>query len=176
MSIDLKSIVKQYVAIDADNTSAVVMLEQVQDGEWELARKSEYKRDVFSIPEETVFLEVCFSRSGNYHSGYTYTKPTFNLVEKTTTQVVSYPPIVSLKQKANDLKDVHFDKNDDTTLEPIYASGWVREEKVHTYESVYELGEVLFKQTLYGNSDWTEFVEYDIVDKFEETAISYNKI
>lgn len=175
MTIDLKAIVKQTVVVNADNTGVIVSLKKVHDGEWELARKAEYKRDVFAIPDADVFLEVCFARSGTYHSGYTYIKPTFNLVKKTTKQVVSYPDIDSLKHQAETLKAEYFDHNDDTQLEPVYTSGWVSEHKINSYESVYDIGGVLFKQTLYGNSDWTEFVEYSIVNKLEETVVSYKK-
>lgn len=175
MTIDLKSLVKQVVVINADNTGVVVALKKVQDGEWELARKSEYKRDVFAIPQEDVFLEVCFARSGTYHSGYTYDKPKFNLVTKTTKQVVSYPSIASLKPQAEALKAEHFDQYDDSPLEPVYQSGWVYADKIHVCECVFDIGGVLLKKTLYGNSDWTEFVEYDIVDKLEETVITYKK-
>lgn len=175
MTIDLKSLVKQAVIVNADNTGVIVSLEKVHDGEWELARKAEYKRDVFAIPDSDVFLEVCFARSGTYHSGYTYDKPKFNLVTKTTKQVVSYPAIASLKPQAEALKAEHFDQNDDTQLAPIYTSGWVAEHKINSYESVYDMGGLLLKQTLYGNSDWTEFVEYDIVDKLEETVVTYKK-
>lgn len=176
MTIDLKALVKQTVVVNADNTGVVVALKKAHDGEWELARKSEYKRDVFIIPEADVFLEVCFSRSGTYHSGYTYAKPTFSLVEKTSQVVTSYPAVDALKTQADELKAAHFDKNDDTTLTPIYESGWVSGHKANSYESVYDIGGVLFKQTLYGNSDWTDFVEYAIVDKREETVVSYKKI
>lgn len=175
MTIDLKALVKQVVVINADNTGVVVALKKVQNGEWELARKSEYKRDVFAIPEEEVFLEVCFTRSGTYHSGYTYDKPKFNLVTKSTKKVVSYPAIPSLNHQATALKEEYFDKNDDTQLVPIYTSGWVAHHKVNSYESVYDIGGLLFKQTLYGNSDWTEIIEYAIVDKLEETVVSYKK-
>lgn len=175
MTIDLKELVKQVVVVNADNTGVVVALKKVQDGEWELARKSEYKRDVFAIPQKDVFLEVCFARSGTYHSGYTYDKPKFNLVTKTTEQVVSYPAIASLKSQAEALKAEHFDKYDDSPLEPVYQSGWVYADKVHICECVFDIGGVLLKKTLYGNADWTELVEYDIVDKLEETVVTYKK-
>jgi hypothetical protein len=175
MNIDLKAIVKSHVTLSPANDTAVVTLEKVQDGEWELARKSEYKRDVFAIPQEDVFFEVCFARSGTYYSGYTYDKPKFNLVTKTTKQVVSYPAIASLKKQAEALKAEHFDQYDDSPLEPVYQSGWVYAAKVHVCECVFDIGGVLLKKTLYGNSDWTEHVEYDIVDKLEETIVTYKK-
>ena len=176
MTVDLKALVKQTVVVNADNTGVVVALKKAHDGEWVLARKSEYKRDVFIIPESDVFLEVCFSRSGTYHSGYIYAKPTFSLVEKTSQQVTSYPAVAALKSQADALKAAHFDKNDDTTLVPVYESGWVSGHKANSYESVYDIGGILFKQTLYGTSDWTDFVEYAIVDKREDTVVSYKKI
>lgn len=172
MSIDLKALVKQHVSVNADNSTAVVTLENVQEGDWQLARKSEYKRDVFAIPDSDLFLDVCLARSGTYHSGYTYGKPKFSLVTKTTENVVSYPELPNLKDKAEALKAAHFD-DDDTQLVPVYVSGWVSGHKANSYESVYEIDGVLFKQTLYGNSDWTEFVDYAIVEKLEETVICY---
>lgn len=175
MTVDLKALVRKTVVVNLDNTGVVVALEKTHEGEWELARKSEYKRDIFIIPDADVFLEVCFSRSGTYHSGYTYDKPKFSLVKKTTEDVVSYPAIDALKNQADSLKAEHFDQNDDTQLKPIYTSGWVSEHKINSYESVYDIGGVLLKQTLYGDSDWTEFVEYAIVDKHEETVVSYKK-
>lgn len=175
MTIDLKSFVKSNFTVSDDNTAVASALEKVQDGEWELARKSEYKRDVFSVPGQDIFIEACLARSGAYHSGYTYVKPTFNLVRKVTEQVISYPEQVALKSSANALKYAHFNQHDETTLVPVYESGWVREEKINTYESVYDIDGVLFKQTLYGNSDWTEFVDYSIVQKVEKTVITYKK-
>lgn len=175
MTIDLKALVKQTVVVNADNTGVIVSLKKVHDGEWELARKAEYKRDVFAIPDADVFLEVCFARSGTYHSGYTYDKPKFNLVTKSTKTVVSYPAIKSLSDQAAALKEEHFDQNDETQLVPVYTSGWVSHHKINSYESVYDLGGLLLKQTLYGNSDWTEIIEYAVVDKREETVVSYKK-
>lgn len=173
MTIDLKSFVKSHFTVIDDNTSVESDLEKVHDGKWELARKSEYKRDVFSIPGEDVFVEVCFSRSGTYHIGYTYTKPKFSIVQKTTEHVISYPAILTLRSQAETLKDTYFDCYDETKLQPVYESGWVCEEKVNVYEKVYNIDGVLFKQTLYGNSDWTEFVTYDIVSKVEDTVTAY---
>jgi hypothetical protein len=88
---------------------------------------------------------------------------------------VSYPAIKALSDQAAALKEEHFDQNDETQLIPVYTSGWVAEHKINSYESVYDMGGLLLKQTLYGNSDWTEFVEYDIVDKLEETVVTYKK-
>lgn len=176
MTIDLKSLVKQYVTLDPDNTSAVVNLDKVQDGEWQLSRKAEYKSDVYSIPETDLFLEIRFARSGNYHSGYTYVKPQFSIVTKKTEQVVSYPDLPDSKEKADALKSIHFDENDDTKLTPVYTSGWGYGDKVNSYESVYDIDGVLFKQTMYGNSDWTEIVDYAIVQRQEETVVSYKKL
>lgn len=176
MTIEIKAIVKSHVTIHPENHSAEVSLVKVQDGEWELARKAEYKRDVYAIPDTDVFLEVCFARSGTYHSGYTFDKPKFSLVEKTSKNVVSYPAIPSLTGQISHLKETHFDNNDETKLIPIYESGWVYAHKASIFESVYDIGGILFKQTLYGNSDWTDLVEYAVVDKIEETLVSYKKI
>ena len=176
MTIEIKAIVKSHVTIHPENHSAEVSLVKVQDGEWELARKAEHKRDVYAIPDTDVFLEVCFARSGTYHSGYTFDKPKFSLVEKVSKNVVSYPAIAALAAQASALKDAHFDKNDETKLTAIYESGWVYADKVNAFESVYDIGGVLFKQTLYGNSDWTDLIEYAIVDKLEETVVSYKKV
>ena len=175
MTIDLKTLIKQHVSVNPDNTSAVVMLEKVHEGDWELARKSEYKRDIYYIPNSEHFLEVCFSRSGSFHSSYTYDKPKFSFVIKKVISVVEYPSIINNEPLAAQLQSEHFDKNDETTLQPLYCSGWVYAGKVHMFESVYDIDGQLLKQTLYGNSDWTELVEYSVVDKVEKQIITYKK-
>lgn len=175
MNIDIKKIVKSFVSVNQENNFVEVNLKKVNDGEWKLSKKFEYKNDVYEIPDSELFFEVCLVRFGTYHSGYTYDKPKFNLVTKSTKKVVSYPAIASLSDQSLELKEKYFDKNDDTKLIPIYTSGWVYHDKVNSYESVYNIDGVLFKQTLYGNSDWTEIIEYSIVEKVEETVVSYKK-
>lgn len=171
MTIDLKDFVKANVVVTKDN-DIQVSLKNIHAGDWELARKSEYKQDVYMIDDNEVYFEVVRSRSGTYHSGYTYGKPKFNFVERFSDKEISYPVVKELKEKALELQKEYFDK-DDTELTPIYESGWDYAEKVHTFESVYEINGLLFKQTLYGNSDWTEFVEYDVVEKLEEDVITF---
>ena len=146
MTIDIKELVKSHVSVNKDKSDVQVSLNQVKEGEWELARKSEFKRDVYAIPNENnLFLEVKLSRAGDYHSDYTYGKPTFELVEKKTEHVVSYPAIANFdKAKIKELKEKYFDNNDETTL--------------------------------IGNCDWTEFVEYEIVQKKEEDIVSFIKV
>lgn len=172
MTIDLKEFVKTSVFVTKDNHIQVNLKNCIHDGDWELARKSQYKQDVYLIDGEDFYFEVVRSRSGDYHSGYTYGKPKFNFVERFSDKAISYPVDGSLKEKALELQKEYFDK-DDTELTPIYESGWAYAEKVHTFESVYEINGLLLKQTLYGNSDWTEFVEYDVVKKLEEDVITF---
>jgi len=173
MTIDLKEFVKTSVFVTKDNHIQVNLKNCIHDGDWELARKSQYKQDVYLIDGEDFYFEVVRSRSGDYHSGYTYGKPKFSFVERFSDKEISYPVDASLKEKALELQKEYFDKNDDTELTPVYESGWVYAEKVHTFESVYEIDGLLLKQTLYGNSDWTEFVEYDVVTKLEEDVITF---
>lgn len=172
MTTDLKEFIKANVTINEEK-EIQVNLKKVQDGEWVLARKSEYKQDVYMIDDSKLYFEVVLNRSGAYHSGYSYGKPKFNFVERYMEKETNYPVVQGLKEKALELQKEYFDKDDDTKLTPVYESGWVYAEKVHTFESVYEVDGVLLKQTLYGNSDWTEFVEYDIVEKLEESNIKF---
>lgn len=60
---------------------------------------------------------------------------------------------------------------------PVYDSGdWKYAHKAHYWETVFDVEGVLFKRTLIGNSDWTEFVEYEIVEKKEEDVVSFVKV
>lgn len=178
MTIDLKALVKNHVSVSKDKSEVQVSLNQVKEGQWELARKSEFKKDVFSIPESDLFLEVKLNRAGAYHSNYQYGKPTFELVEKKTEHVISYPAIKGFnKEKIKEIKEKYFDKDDETTLMPVYDSGdWKYAHKAHYWETVFDVEGVLFKRTLIGNSDWTEFVEYEIVEKKEEDVVSFVKV
>lgn len=179
MTIDIKELVKSHVSVSKDKSDVQVSLNQVKEGEWELARKSEFKRDVYAIPNESdLFLEVKLNRVGEYHSNYTYGKPAFELVEKKTERVVSYPATANFdKERVKELKEKYFNNNDETTLTPVYDSGsWKYAHKAHYWESVFEVDGFLLKQTLIGNSDWTEFVEYEIVNKKEEDIVSFNKV
>lgn len=175
MTIDLKTLVKSHVTVDTDYTSAIVTLSMVKEGEWALARKSEYKKDIYAIPDSDEFLEVCFSRSGTYHSGYSFEKPTFSLVSKRVSHKVEYVELQAFKDKAVELKSLHFDDNDETQLKPIFESGWVYADKINIYDSIFEIDGLLFKQTLCGNSDWTEFVAYSVVEKKEFDEVTYKK-
>lgn len=179
MTIDIKELIKSHVSVSKDKSDVQVSLNQVKEGEWELARKSEFKRDVYAIPNESnLFLEVKLSRAGEYHSDYTYGKPTFELVEKKTEHVISYPAVINFdKEKAKELKEAHFNNHDETKLTPVYDSGaWKYAHKAHYWESVFDIDGILLKQTLIGNCDWTEFVEYEIVQKKEEDIVSFIKV
>jgi hypothetical protein len=171
MKKDLKNIINENFIILPDNTSVKTTLTQVKEGEWELARKSEYKRDVFSLDDNT-FIEVCFSRHGNYHTEYVYLKPEFSIVLQHSKKEISYTEIKSLKSKAEELKNLYFNDND-TDLKEIYSSGWKKADKVNYFDTVYEVDGLLLKQTLYGNSDWTELVDYSIVEKNEKIVVNY---
>lgn len=174
----LKDIVKKHVSVSKDNQEVNVSLELVVENDWKSERKSEYKTKIYAIEnEDELFLEVKIGRSGDYHSEYTYSKPTFNLVEKTVKNKISYPIIQSTPEEIECLKSKYFDKYDSTDLKPIYDSeNWQREGKSSHFESVYNINGVLFKQTLFGNEDWTEFVDYDIVERKEELVTSFKKI
>lgn len=174
--MNIKELVKNHVVVNADKSEVVVSLNKVKEGEWELARKSEYKKDVYAIPNSELFFEVRLSRTGEYHSDYQYGKPTYELVEKTVAHVISYPAISGQEEKAQALKAAHFDRNDETTLTPVYDGDWKYANKINYLETVYDIEGLLLKRTLLGNSDWTEFVEYEIVEKKEEDIISFSKV
>ncbi len=178
MTIDIKKLVKTHVSVSKDKSEVQVSLNQVKEGGWELARKSEFKKDVYAIPESDLFLEVRLNRSGAYHSDYVYGKPTFDLVERKEQNVISYPAVHNFdKNKVQELKEKYFDKNDETTLTPLYDSGdWKYAHKAYYWESVFNVDGVLLKRTLIGNSDWTEFVEYEIVEKKEDSVVSFTKV
>ena len=176
MTISLKDIVKNHVVVNSDKSDITVSLNKVKEGEWEIARKAEYKKDVYAIPENELFLEVCLHRAGEYHSDYVYGKPTYQLVKKIVKHVVLYPAISGFsKEKALELKNKYFNKDDETELVSVYDSGsWKRAHKIQYWETVYDIEGVLLKRTLLGNSDWTEFVEYEIVEKKEEDVVSFS--
>ncbi len=176
MSLDIKSFVKENFVVSTDKTSVTTDLQLIHVGDWVLARKSENKQDIYALKDSEFFVEVTFVRSGEYHSGYTYSKPTFSFVEKRVETKIFYPELDELKDKALELKSKYFDKDDETSLVPVYSSNWQREDKINYLDTVYSIDGTLLKQTLFGNSDWTEFVEYSIVEREEKEVVTYKKI
>lgn len=175
MSVTLKDLVKEHIQI-IENYSILSDLDRVCEGEWRLARKAEYQDVVFAVPGENYFLQVTLTRTGHYHSGFEYGKPTYCLVEREECKQVVFTVITDKQARADELKAAYFDGNDDTTLTPVFESGWDRHDKVNSYSKLYEVEGESLLQTLYGNSDWTELVEYAIVEKGEEAIVSYKKI
>lgn len=178
MIINIKDLVKYHVSVNKNKSEVDVSLNKVHEGEWQLARKTEFKKDVYAIPESDLFLEVRLNRAGEYHTDYIYGKPTYELVEKSISHVISYPAIRNFdKEKVVELKNKYFDKEDQTTLNTVYDSGdWKYANKINYWESVFNIEGLLLKRTLLGNSDWTEFVEYELVEKKEEDIISFKKV
>lgn len=174
--MNVKDFVKQYISINKEDNSIQTSLILELEGEWKLARKSEYRNDIYKTDYPDLFLQVTFGRSGSYHSGYENSKPTFDFVSKQIEDKVVYDAIGDQKNIALELKEKHFDKYDETKLEPIYESGWQRAEKSNYYELVYLIDYKLLKQTLFGNSDYTELVEYDIVKKEIIQEVHFQKI
>lgn len=174
--MNIKELVKNHVVVNADKSEVSVSLDKVHEGEWELARKAEYKKEIYAIPDSELFLEVRLSRAGEYHSDYQYGKPTYELVEKVMTHVVSYPVVPGQEEKAQALKAANFDRYDETSLTPVYDGDWKSANKANYLETVYDIEGVLLKRTLIGNSDWTEFVEYEVVQKKEEDVVSFRKV
>ena len=174
--MNVKEFVKQHISINKEDNTIQTELPIELEGEWELARKSEYKKVFYKTDDPNLFLQVTFGRSGSYHSGYETVKPVFDYALKQIENKTVYTDIKEQKNVALALKEKHFDKYDETKIEPIYESGWQRAEKVNYYETVYLIEDKLLKQTLFGNSDYTELVEYDIVKKEEIQETYFQKI
>lgn len=173
---EIKAIEKEHFQKSVDNESVITSLNKISDGEWKLLVKYESRSEIYELPNSDLFVEVTFSRAGNYHQGYEYFKPTFSIVNKNIHTKTVFTEIKELESKAYELKFKYFDKHDETKLIPDITTGWQYEHKMSYFDSIYSIDGYLLKQTLCGNSDWTELVLYSIVEKEDKTIIKYNKI
>lgn len=174
--MNIKEFVKNNVTINKNDNSINTLLEIEHEGEWNLARKAEYKNVIYKIPGENIFLQVKYGRTGNYHNGYENIKPTFDFVSKVVTEKTVFEEITDLEEVSAKFKETYFDEYDETKLSPIYQSGWKKADKANYFDSVYNISGVLLKQTLIGDSDYTALVEYSIVEKKNIQKISFEKI
>lgn len=155
---------------------ANISLEKCKDTGWQSFEDYESRKVYYIVPETDLILEINYCRSGEYHSEYFYAPPVCSLGKLEKTQKTVYPAISETpEEKIKELKSTYFDKYDETELNPVYESGWKKETKTSYLESVYNIDGLLFKRTLIGNQDYTDFVIYEVVEKKELSSENFIK-
>ncbi|BBC78126.1 ribonucleotide reductase [Escherichia phage EcS1] len=64
---------------DFDDTE---YLEEIEDDEWTQNHKYQYRNMIYWSHKHNVYIQVCESRSGSYHSDWYYSDPDVYIVEK----------------------------------------------------------------------------------------------
>lgn len=165
----LNMIVEKYVKNknSIDDISVSLNLEKRID--WKhFEEKIEIMQDIYSLPDSSNFLAVCFYRSGDYHSDYFYEIPVFKIVKK-----LPLVEIISYKEKsdsesvalAENFSEKYVKGNEDKLIQVYNSNGWIKDGKTSYWDVIYDLNGVLLKETLIGDENWTDLTIYRIVEK-----------